>query len=202
MSATIDLNATEGPSLKTQVTERAKWFGKFAWRTYPEQLQAAGVSWKVYSTPDGKYGDDVLPYFKAYQESPQLAANALAPTFPADFLAAYEAAGGAKVSQAALHFWEVVGNLRWAVGCIAQANRHLSGQAASVELASLGRRTGEMDPEECANGHAHCQHLLIGGSENIPVADGRPDLGRWQRIFLLELDRARDRQLVVQVFGA
>jgi phospholipase C len=37
MSATIDLNATEGPSLKTQVTERAKWFGKFAWRTYPEQ---------------------------------------------------------------------------------------------------------------------------------------------------------------------
>jgi secondary thiamine-phosphate synthase enzyme len=66
----------------------------------------------------------------------------------------------------------------------------------------LSRRTGEMDPEECANGHAHCQHLLIGASENIPVADGQPDLGRWQRIFLLELDRPRDRQLVVQVFGA
>jgi secondary thiamine-phosphate synthase enzyme len=59
-----------------------------------------------------------------------------------------------------------------------------------------------MDPEECANGHSHCQHLLIGASENIPVADGRLDLGRWQRIFLLELDRPRDRQLVVQVFGA
>jgi len=66
----------------------------------------------------------------------------------------------------------------------------------------LSRRTGEMDPEECANGHAHCQHLLIGSSENIPVADGGLDLGRWQRIFLLELDRPRDRQLVVQVFGA
>ncbi|TME57362.1 MAG: YjbQ family protein [Chloroflexi bacterium] len=66
----------------------------------------------------------------------------------------------------------------------------------------LSRRTGEMDPEECANGHAHCQHLLIGASENIPVGDGRLDLGRWQRIFLLELDRPRDRQLVVQVFGA
>jgi len=28
------------------------------------------------------------------------------------------------------------------------------------------------------------------------------DLGRWQRIFFLELDRPRDRQLVAQVFGA
>jgi secondary thiamine-phosphate synthase enzyme len=66
----------------------------------------------------------------------------------------------------------------------------------------LSRRTGEMDPAECANGHAHCQHLLIGSSETIPVADAALDLGRWQRIFLLELDRPRDRQLVVQVFGA
>lgn len=63
-------------------------------------------------------------------------------------------------------------------------------------------RTGTIEPDECANGHAHCQHLLIGGSENIPIADGRLDLGRWQRVFLLELDRPRDRQLVVQVFGA
>jgi secondary thiamine-phosphate synthase enzyme len=66
----------------------------------------------------------------------------------------------------------------------------------------LSRRTGPMDAEECANGHAHCQHLLLGSSEQIPVAQGRMDLGRWQRIFLLELDRARDRQVVVQVFGA
>ena len=78
----------------------------------------------------------------------------------------------------------------------------LSASAGIYEHNDLSRRTGEMDPEECANGHAHCQHLLIGASENIPVADGLPDLGRWQRIFLLELDRPRDRQLVVQVFGA
>ena len=78
----------------------------------------------------------------------------------------------------------------------------LSTAAGVYQHNDLSRRTGEMDPEECANGHAHCQHLLIGASENIPVAEGRPDLGRWQRIFLLELDRPRDRQLVVQVFGA
>ncbi len=66
----------------------------------------------------------------------------------------------------------------------------------------LALRTGAMEPDECANGHAHCQHLLLGASENIPVAGRQMDLGQWQRIFLLELDRPRQRQLVVQVFGA
>ena len=66
---------------------------------------------------------------------------------PAEFMAAYEKAGGRSIDQASLHFWEVLGNFRWAVGCIAQADRHLSGKAASVELASLGRRTAEMELE-------------------------------------------------------
>ena len=78
----------------------------------------------------------------------------------------------------------------------------LSGTAGRYAHNDLTRRTGPMEPDECANGHAHCQHLLLGTSENIPVADRKMDLGRWQRIFLLELDRSRDRQLVVQVFGA
>ena len=88
MSATIDPDGKDGgPSLQTLVTNREQQFGKFTWRTYPEQLQAAGISWKIYSTPDGDYGDNVLPYFKAYQEDPTLAANAFAPQFPAEFLA-------------------------------------------------------------------------------------------------------------------
>jgi aminoglycoside phosphotransferase (APT) family kinase protein len=66
---------------------------------------------------------------------------------PAELLDAYEKAGGGRVEPARLHFWELMGNFRWAVGCIAQADRHLSGKAASVELASLGRRTAEMELE-------------------------------------------------------
>jgi aminoglycoside phosphotransferase (APT) family kinase protein len=66
---------------------------------------------------------------------------------PDEFLATYERAGGSPVEPGRLHWWEVMGNLRWAVGCIAQADRHLSGQAKSVELASLGRRTAEMEME-------------------------------------------------------
>jgi aminoglycoside phosphotransferase (APT) family kinase protein len=66
---------------------------------------------------------------------------------PEEFFAAYERAGGAKVDREAVRFWELMGNLRWAVGCIVQAQRHLSGQARSIELASLGRRTCEMELE-------------------------------------------------------
>ncbi|MBI3942214.1 MAG: phosphotransferase family protein, partial [Chloroflexi bacterium] len=39
------------------------------------------------------------------------------------------------------------GNLRWAVICMSQAQRHLSGHDLSVELASLGRRAAEMEWE-------------------------------------------------------
>jgi len=62
-------------------------------------------------------------------------------------------------------------------------------------------RTENMTEEECPNGHAHCQHLLLGASETIPVVDGELMLGRWQRIFLIELDRPRERSVVVQVQG-
>jgi aminoglycoside phosphotransferase (APT) family kinase protein len=66
---------------------------------------------------------------------------------PDEFFAAYEAAGGRPVDRRAVAYWEVLGNFRWAVGCVVQANRHLSGQAPSVELASLGRRAAEMELE-------------------------------------------------------
>jgi aminoglycoside phosphotransferase (APT) family kinase protein len=64
-----------------------------------------------------------------------------------DFLTAYREHGGRPVDAFCLRYWEILGNFRWAVGCIAQANRHLSGQTASIECASLGRRTAEMELE-------------------------------------------------------
>jgi len=56
--------------------------------------------------------------------------------------------------------------------------------------------------DEPRNGHAHCQHLLLGAGETLPVIDGRLGLGRWQRLFLVELCSAREREVVVQVLGA
>lgn len=62
-------------------------------------------------------------------------------------------------------------------------------------------RTVNMNPGEPANGHAHCAHLLLGASECIPIVDGELLLGRWQRIFLIELDGGRQREVVVQIVG-
>ncbi|RLE30391.1 YjbQ family protein [Candidatus Acetothermia bacterium] len=62
-------------------------------------------------------------------------------------------------------------------------------------------RTENMTEDECPNAHAHCQHLLLGASETIPIVDGRLTLGRWQRIFLVELDRPREREVLVHVQG-
>jgi aminoglycoside phosphotransferase (APT) family kinase protein len=66
---------------------------------------------------------------------------------PEEFFEAYEAAGGRPVERQAVAYWEILGNFRWGVGCIAQAARHLSGQTQSLELVSLGRRTAEMELE-------------------------------------------------------
>src|SRR5262249_20768437 len=65
----------------------------------------------------------------------------------AELFQAYEAAGGMPVEPARVQFWEVLGNLKWAIMTIMQAKTHLDGHAPSVELASLGRRTAEMELE-------------------------------------------------------
>ena len=52
------------------------------------------------------------------------------------------------------------------------------------------------------NGHSHLQTTLLGPSLTVPVAGGRPHLGAWQQIFLLECDvKPRRRTVVVTVYG-
>ena len=62
-------------------------------------------------------------------------------------------------------------------------------------------RTVNMTEDECPNGHAHCQHLLMGTSETVPIINGAMPIGQWQRIFMVELDRPRSRQVLVQIIG-
>jgi aminoglycoside phosphotransferase (APT) family kinase protein len=60
-----------------------------------------------------------------------------------EFLSAYEAASGAAVDRSAFRWWLVAATLQWGVICRYQAQRHLSGQSPSVELATIGRRVCE-----------------------------------------------------------
>ncbi len=63
------------------------------------------------------------------------------------FIAAYEQHSGRTVDRGAVDWWEIMGNLRWGAVCLAQAKRHVSGSGLSVEVASLGRRSAEMQLE-------------------------------------------------------
>lgn len=84
---------------------------------------------------------------------------------------------------------------------MARTLRQIAPSNAYYEHNDFGRRVVNMNPDECANGHAHCQHLFLSTSETIPVLDGRPALGTYQRIFLIELDHPRMRQVLVSVVG-
>lgn len=60
----------------------------------------------------------------------------------------------------------------------------------------------EDDDHSVPNGHGHLRQTIIGSaSETIPIVDGSLQLGRWQRVFLVELDRPRDRRVLIQVLG-
>ena len=60
-----------------------------------------------------------------------------------DLIDAYAAESGLEVDPDVVHWWEVLGTLKWGIMCIMQAQSHLSGAARSHELAAIGRRVCE-----------------------------------------------------------
>ncbi len=54
---------------------------------------------------------------------------------------------------------------------------------------------------ERPNGHAHLRATLLGSSACLNVVDGEVQLGKWQSVFLVELDGARKRSVSINVIG-
>jgi aminoglycoside phosphotransferase (APT) family kinase protein len=57
----------------------------------------------------------------------------------------YADVAGTRPDPQAVLWWQIYGTARWAVGCRAMAERHLSGETPSVELAAIGRRVCEQE---------------------------------------------------------
>jgi phospholipase C len=94
MAASIDPDGKNGgPLLETLFLTRPSFYGKLTYTTMPEQLQARGISWKVYSAADqsianGIASNNVLPYFKNFQDpNSVLYKKGMAPAYPTDFVA-------------------------------------------------------------------------------------------------------------------
>lgn len=78
---------------------------------------------------------------------------------------------------------------------------------AHAENVNGKRNTHLCEPDEngvineCINGHAHAQALMIHPSISLIVEDGKILKGRWQEIMLVELDHDRERQVSFLVQG-
>ena len=96
LSGTIDPDGRAGgPVVSTPEANSQQQFLKlyaaFSWRTMPEVLQDAGISWKCYNPPDTAVpltNDNYLVSFRQFVTDPRLAAGAFASqTSPNDFAA-------------------------------------------------------------------------------------------------------------------
>ena len=66
MTGTVDPDGLQGGPIISNV---APPIG-YTWKTYPERLEEAGISWKVYQQEDN-YGCNLLETFKAFKEAPK-----------------------------------------------------------------------------------------------------------------------------------
>ncbi len=63
------------------------------------------------------------------------------------------------------------------------------------------KRTVNMCDDECRNGHSHCKAVRLPMSITLNLIDGQMQLGTWQKILFIELDRARPRKVQIQILG-
>ena len=63
------------------------------------------------------------------------------------FLRGYASVAGDAPTRAELDYWQVMAHIRWAIIALQQAQRHLSGQEPSLELALTGRIVAELEWE-------------------------------------------------------
>jgi len=90
MSGSIDPEGVAGGPVVETFSDPLSAYNTLSWKTMPEVLLEAGVSWKVYSDPVSLVALNPLPFFKAYNDplsitGIELIANALTPQYPAGF---------------------------------------------------------------------------------------------------------------------
>jgi hypothetical protein len=117
-------------------------------------------------------------------------------------MAGYAAGGGTPPDEETQRWWELYGTVRWALLCRRQAERYLSGDERSIELAVLGRRVCEQEWDILlALGHAEpltvTDPLTNLGTSPAPPHDrpAGPDLLRAVREFLTTEVGAADQRL-------
>ncbi len=76
----------------------------------------------------------------------------------------------------------------------------LAPQEARYAHDELHRRT-DVPPDERPNGHSHAKASLLRTAETLNVVGAHLQLGRWQRVLLVELDGPRPREVSLVALG-
>ena len=74
-------------------------------------------------------------------------------------------------------------------------------EAGWVNVQTRHTTTGICVNEKPSDGHAHTKALHLRTAETLNVAQGRLQLGRWQRVLLVELDGPREREVSLLAMG-
>lgn len=78
---------------------------------------------------------------------------------------------------------------------------NLSPKTLSYNHDDMEKRTVNVCADECINGHSHCKAIHLPVNITLNLIQGDLQLGQWQRIFFVELDRSRPRKAQVQIIG-
>jgi len=87
------------------------------------------------------------------------------------------------------------------IGDIKKTLEKIASQKAQYQHDDFTIRTVNMCEGECQNGHSHCKAICLATSQLLNILDGRLQLGQWQRVFAIELDRSRPRKIALQIIG-
>jgi len=92
----------------------------------------------------------------------------------------------------------IVGDFKEVLKRIAPQENYYRHNDLKIRTENLVCSPGASD---CLNGHSHCLHLLLGSSETVILNQNKLVLGTYQRIFAIELDCGKNREVFIQIIG-
>ena len=88
--------------------------------------------------------------------------------------------------------------MRFFLDSIAPKWKDTEGSQKNIKyLHDLISLRADVKPDERINGHSHIRSMFFNNSETIPVSNGKLLLGNWKKIFFVELDPIREREIVL-----
>jgi len=66
---------------------------------------------------------------------------------------------------------------------------------------NMSIRTVNVCNDECINGHSHCKAMYLLANTCVNIINGEAQLGQWQSVMVVELDRPRPRKVQMQIIG-